>query len=394
MDGKTDRSPTVTAEYLMLPHLWRRQLAWMRILLSAGCAAAFWIYPVALHPLVPALYGVYAVLSASVLFSRKAEQTSYGLTGLITAAAAFLICASHPSPHLLWLSFLFYFYVLLFAALLYEWRKVVWVVLLCLIYMPLRRPPQLMSLWPILVMAGTMAGILAVQKREFQERLSAAFRRAVLSRSEAETARTTERQRIAADFHDGPLQSFISFQMRLELIRKLMGRDQESAMQELLQLQGICRDQVTELRNFVRSMRPAELDVASWNGALRQVVKAFESDTGIFVNLQNKDFQTPTEPDAAMEILQVVREALHNVQKHSRASRVVLTLTNTDHKIDISIEDDGSGFLFSGAYTLEELELLRLGPSSIKRRVRGLGGDLTIESRPGRGATLRVRVPV
>lgn len=366
----------------------------MRILLSAGCAFAYWVYPVRLHPLVPLLYGLYAVLSLTVLFSKRAEQTSYGLTGLVTACAAFLVCASHPSPHLLWLSFLFYFYILLFAALLYEWRWVVWMVLVCLVYLPLRRPPQLVDLWPIMVMAGAMAGILAVQKRGFQERLSAAFRRAVLSRSEAETARVTERQRIAADFHDGPLQSFISFQMRLELIRKLMARNQESALQELHQLQQICRDQVTELRNFVRSMRPAELDVASWNSSLRQLIKAFENDTGIFVNLQNKDFQTPADPDAAIEVLQVVREALHNVQKHSRASRVVLTLANTDHKLDISIEDDGGGFPFSGAYTLEELELLRLGPNSIKRRVRGLGGEMVIESRPGRGSTVRVRVPV
>lgn len=393
--GKEDAPHfAVTAEYLMIPHLWRRQLAWMRILLSLVSAVAYWVYPVPLHPLVPLLYMVYAALSLTVLFSKRAEQTSYGLAGLVTACAAFLICASHPSPNLIWLSFLFYFYVLLFAALLYEWRKVLWVVLICLIYLPLRRPPQLMNLWPIVVMAGALAGILAVQKRWFQERLSAAFRRAVLSRSEAETARVSERQRIAHDFHDGPLQSFISFQMRLELIRKLMGRDPQAAMGELVQLQQICKDQVSELRTFVRAMRPAELDVASWNSSLRQLVKGFESDTGIFVNLQSKDFQTPADPDAALEILQVVREALHNVQKHSRASRVALSLANNDHRLEISIEDDGSGFPFSGAYTLDELELLRLGPSSIKRRVRGLGGDLVIESRPGRGATVRVKVPV
>lgn len=378
----------------MIPHVWRRQLAWMRVLLSISCAVALWVYPAPPRFLLPLLYLFYAVMSLTVLFSRRAEQTSYGLTGLVTAGAAFLLCASHPAPQLLWLSFLFYFYVLLFAALLYQWRRVVWLVAICLIYLPIRRPPQLVHLWPILVMAGTMACVLAVQKRWFQQRLSGAFRRAVLARSEAETARVIERQRIAADFHDGPLQSFISFQMRLELVRKLLARNHDEGVQELMQLQAICRDQVHELRNFVRSMRPAEFDVASWNGSLRQLVKGFESETGIFVNLQNKDFQTPADPDAAHELIQVLREALNNVQKHSRASRVVLTLANTDHKLDISVEDDGSGFPFSGAYTLEELELLRLGPNSIKRRVRGLGGDLMIESRPGRGSTLRVRLPV
>ena len=62
--------------------------------------------------------------------------------------------------------------------------------------------------------------------------------------------------------------------------------------------------------------------------------------------------------------------------------------------IEISIDDDGSGFPFSGAFSLEELEALHLGPVSIKRRVGELGGDLTVESRPGRGASLRIRVPL
>jgi signal transduction histidine kinase len=57
------------------------------------------------------------------------------------------------------------------------------------------------------------------------------------------------------------------------------------------------------------------------------------------------------------------------------------------------VDDDGSGFNFSGSFTLDELDLLRLGPQSIKRRVRSLGGDLTIESRPGHGASLKFRFP-
>jgi signal transduction histidine kinase len=61
--------------------------------------------------------------------------------------------------------------------------------------------------------------------------------------------------------------------------------------------------------------------------------------------------------------------------------------------VEIAVEDDGSGFPFSGTYTLDELELLRLGPKSIQRRVRTLGGDLTLDSRPTAGATLKIRIP-
>jgi signal transduction histidine kinase len=61
--------------------------------------------------------------------------------------------------------------------------------------------------------------------------------------------------------------------------------------------------------------------------------------------------------------------------------------------VDLLVEDDGSGFPFSGSYSLDELELLRLGPRSIKRRVRTLGGDLTIHSRPPQGSAVRVHIP-
>ena len=81
------------------------------------------------------------------------------------------------------------------------------------------------------------------------------------------------------------------------------------------------------------------------------------------------------------------------VRKHSKASRVNVTLEVRGKTIEISIEDDGSGFPFSGSYSLDELELLRLGPRSIKRRIRTLGGDLTLESRPTHGAGLKIRIP-
>jgi signal transduction histidine kinase len=69
-------------------------------------------------------------------------------------------------------------------------------------------------------------------------------------------------------------------------------------------------------------------------------------------------------------------------------------MEKTPHGLEISVDDNGRGFNFSGAYSLEELELLRLGPASLKRRARSLNADMTLESRPGRGAGLKVRIPL
>ena len=90
----------------------------------------------------------------------------------------------------------------------------------------------------------------------------------------------------------------------------------------------------------------------------------------------------------------MLKEALHNIQKHAGATRVAVAMEKTDRGLEISVDDNGHGFGFAGTYSLEELELLRLGPASLKRRARALNADMVLESRPGRGTGLKVRVPL
>ena len=150
---------------------------------------------------------------------------------------------------------------------------------------------------------------------------------------------------------------------------------------------------MNELRAFVRSMRPVDVE-GSLNATLRRVVEQFQKDSGIPATFVSAEFLEPSEPEISLELLQIVREALYNVQKHSSASRVAVSVAQSDSVLEIMIEDNGNGFPFSGRYTLDELELLRLGPMSIKRRVRTLGGDLTLDSKPGQGAGLKIRLAI
>jgi two-component system sensor histidine kinase DegS len=234
---------------------------------------------------------------------------------------------------------------------------------------------------------------VAFYKRYLDERISSTLRHNVVIRSQAQTAREAERQRIAADFHDGPMQSFISFQMRLEIVRKLLARDVEAAAEEVRQLQDLCRTQVADLRSFVRSMRPAD-EGMSLTASLSRLAELFQRDTGITATFSSADIPDPGETEVSLEVLQIVRETLNNIQKHSGATRVAISAARQGARLEIVVEDNGSGFPFAGDFTLEELELLRLGPVSVKRRVRMLGGELAIQSRPGEGAKLEIRVPV
>jgi signal transduction histidine kinase len=376
----------------MVPYMWRRHLGIVRALLGVLCLTIYTLLPAPYGVAIAAVVALYTAYGILHLIRDTIESNMYPGSMLVLDCLFFLLCALHPTQQGMWLATVAYFYVLAFSALLYEWWHVCAVVGVSVLFFAVIRPAPSMWLWPAVVLGGVLAVVLALHKHTFQDRLSAALKRSVISRSEAETARESERQRIAADFHDGPLQSFISFQMRLEIIRKLLERDQDSAMRELVQLQDLGRAQVTELRAFVRGMQPADVSPSNLQSAIRETVEHFERDSGISATLICGD-PSVLEEGAASEFLQIVREALNNVRKHSKASQVSIVIESSDDGVDMIVEDDGSGFPFSGAYTLDELEILRLGPRSIKRRVRTLGGDLTIQSRPLAGSVVRVHIP-
>ena len=125
-------------------------------------------------------------------------------------------------------------------------------------------------------------------------------------------------------------------------------------------------------------------------GVLSDIVERFADE----LHDVGGHFRRAREGAISADIIQAIREALNNVRKHSKATRVAVALEKVGKILEISIDDNGVGFHFSGAYTLDELDLLRMGPVSLKRRARSLGADLLLESRPGHGAGLKMKVPV
>ena len=244
------------------------------------------------------------------------------------------------------------------------------------------------------VVAGALACAFAVNKHRQAAEIETLRDQLAEAQKAADKAGEAERVRIASDFHDGPLQSFISLQMRLEILRKLMERDRNAGMSDLKQLQALAQTQVRDLRTFLHSMRPVDVDGANLVATARRAAESFQKESGIPVTFLGTNSPVGLPQEVTLEVLQMLREALHNVQKHAGATRVAVALEKTDRGLEISVDDNGHGFDFAGSYTLEELELLRLGPASLKRRARSLNADLLLESRPGRGAGLKFRIPL
>jgi signal transduction histidine kinase len=139
-------------------------------------------------------------------------------------------------------------------------------------------------------------------------------------------------------------------------------------------------------------MQPREVTPETLGSEIRDAVEHFERDSGVTAQLFCGDLSHLDE-GIAIELLQIVREALNNVRKHSKASQVSIVVEAREDRVDLSVEDDGSGFPFSGSYSIDELEILRLGPKSIQRRVRILGGEMTLDSRPSSGSVMKISIP-
>jgi signal transduction histidine kinase len=382
----------------MLPYPWRLSISVVRVALGLGCIALQLflersLFSWGLLPIVAFLaYSLYAL-------RRSMESEGRPLLTLSIDTGAFLVWlilsgnAGFGGRAWAVSALSMYVFLLTCAVLNHEWRRVLAVAAVCLLAV-IGDPAHTTTLFQPMIFCSVLSGVWVVHRRHLEGRLARASKHSVMYRFEAQQAREEERQRIAADFHDGPLQSFIGLQMRLEIVKKMLARDPQLGAEELRQLQELCKSQVGELRAFVRSMRPADVEGASLGASISRMVEQFQKDTGIATSFLSSDYFDPAETEISLEVLQIVREALNNVQKHSRASRVAVALNRNGEFLEISIEDNGSGFPFSGSYSLDELDLLRLGPLSIRRRVRALRGELNVESRPGQGAGLRVRVAI
>ena len=373
---------------------WARSLAWARIMVAATVLAiAYTLLPEASTAFF-GLLALYLVYSVVVALRGNEQHGVLGLAALFADTVYLLIIASYGSDKLAWLSSVFFLYLMTEALAFYSIVEVIIIASVAAVFCAVLPVSSLHLLGRTVVVAGALACGFASSKRRQGEAIRNLQKQLAEARDVGEKAREEERTRIAADFHDGPLQSFISLQMRLEIVRKLMDRDVNAGMEDLHQLQTLASAQVRDLRVFLHSMRPVDVDGANLVATARRTAETFQKESGIPVTFIGTSTPVGLPQEMSMEVLQMIREALHNVQKHAGATRVAVSMEKTERGLEISVEDNGHGFNFAGTYSLEELELLRLGPASLKRRARSLSAELQVESRPGRGAGLKFRIPL
>jgi signal transduction histidine kinase len=204
----------------------------------------------------------------------------------------------------------------------------------------------------------------------------------------------SERSRISRDLHDGILQTLLSIEIQLDVLRRKVGAPPEQLETGLTSLQQTVKNEGAELRHLVTDLRPLRVQSADMVDLMRGFGERFRNESGLALDLLVDSVELQAPDRVCREVFQIYREALNNIKKHAKASHVVVKLTQDDSRLSLVVDDNGEGFSFAGRFTGDELDRLRLGPISIKERTRTVGGVLTVESNPGHGARLTIEVPL
>jgi signal transduction histidine kinase len=229
--------------------------------------------------------------------------------------------------------------------------------------------------------------------QEFAQQVGPAIYNVYLMRRLRERAGALERSRFARELHDGAIQSLIAVEMQLDVLRRQSGTQAPVVNAELGRIQKLLREEVLKLRELMQAMKSFEVNADRLLGFISDTVERFRRETGIAAEFVSELDRVDLAQKGCRELARIVQESLVNVRKHSGAHNVLVRLAQRGGNLQLTVEDDGKGFSFSGRLSNAELETTGKGPAVIRERVRLLAGELTIESSPGHGARLEIRIP-
>ncbi len=201
-----------------------------------------------------------------------------------------------------------------------------------------------------------------------------------------ESAAYEERVRLAADLHDGVLQSLTGTALQLETARRLLERDFPAAQDLIQSVQQSLATEQRDLRLFVDQLKPRdtmERAVApDLPARLQELSASISRQWGLEVETVLEDPSIPgiVTDDLAADVYLIVREGLINSARHAHATQARATIRSKTETLEVLIEDNGTGFPFRGRHDLASLRAMGTGPVALMQRVAARGGTLVVDS--------------
>ncbi|WP_432485241.1 sensor histidine kinase [Kineococcus esterisolvens] len=196
-----------------------------------------------------------------------------------------------------------------------------------------------------------------------------------------------ERTRLAREIHDTLAQGLVGVLTQVQAAQRCAGVP-AGASAHLDRAATLARSTVIEARRSLHELRPEPLEQHGLVSALQGIADRWSEDTGTCIELVVDEAPSGLPTAVEVALLRAAQEALANVARHAHARRVVMTLAPMDDMAVLDVRDDGRGFEVSSSPPGS------FGLIGMCERVGALGGVVDIESAPGRGTALSVRIPL
>jgi signal transduction histidine kinase len=209
------------------------------------------------------------------------------------------------------------------------------------------------------------------------------------------TAQEEERRRVARDLHDELGQDLAGTAMQLEAIERAWPNKPERALPALHQARALLASATDRVYDVILSLRPSVLDDLGLAAAIRSHAERVLQGTATRFALEGDDLERRLPPEIETAVFRSVQEALGNAIRHGQAREISVVLDVRDGLLEVVVADDGVGFdvqSVTGARGGQEAR--GLGLLGMQERVSSWGGDVQVESEPGRGTRLSIRVPL
>jgi len=202
-------------------------------------------------------------------------------------------------------------------------------------------------------------------------------------------AQEAERVRVSRELHDDTGQALTLLLVRLQLVENMSSEAQ--VQRELADLRELVGQTLDGVRRLAVHLGPSVLEDLGLCAALEWLADRVRAETGLVVDLSLDCECRRAAPEVAVAIFRVAQEALTNVVRHARATRVEIRLSTTGGSLELSLTDDGAGFAVGEAQGRPSQSV---GLFGMAERVALVGGSFEIESRPERGTCVRMTVPI
>lgn len=202
-----------------------------------------------------------------------------------------------------------------------------------------------------------------------------------------------ERRKIAYDIHDGIAQLMVGAQHHLEAFDYLWRDDASLAEDQLSRGRAKLQQAIVETRRLMTQLRPVSLETLGLISAVQQYLNELGKDAGWEIDYHAEVAGLSLSRDEETALFRILQEALTNAWKHAQTSMVRLSLHTEGEKDDllvVCVQDWGKGF--EPAHVQSDTQ--GIGLMGMRERARLLGGLCSVESRPGRGTTVRLRIPL